>query len=106
MSFVASGLPQEANWTVSFNDQIKSSTSNTIIFEIQNGEYSFSIFSPSGYNASLSSGTVIVNSENFSQQILFNSTVQDSSLFDTLFPVVVVLILIAIVGVVIYLRKH
>ncbi len=104
VSFVASGLPEETSWTVTFNDQTKSSSSYTINFEVQSGDYSFSVVAPADYMASLSSGTVTVNS-NINQQIMFSSVVQDSW-WILVSLLLVVLFLVAIALLVLYRRKH
>ncbi|TET28854.1 MAG: hypothetical protein E3J73_00245, partial [Candidatus Bathyarchaeum sp.] len=107
VSFSASGLPQGANWTVTFNGQTKSSTSDTIMFNMQNGDYSFSVVGPVDYAASPSSGTVTVNSANVNQQITLTSSVQDFPwlLVASLF-VVVMIFLIAPGAFVLRRRKH
>ncbi|GAJ14434.1 unnamed protein product, partial [marine sediment metagenome] len=75
--FAASGLPQGTSWTVTFNGQTKNSTSDTMVFNVPNGVYSFAITSPDDYTAFPSSGTVTVNAANVYQQITFTSTIQD-----------------------------
>jgi len=107
VSFLASGLPQGASWTVTFNAQTKSNTTDTIVFDVPNGVYSFSITSSIDYTAFPSSGTVTVNSANFDQQIKFNSTIQDFPwlLFASLFAGAI-LFLLTIMAIVLYRRKN
>ncbi|MEM3325620.1 MAG: S53 family peptidase, partial [Thermoplasmata archaeon] len=61
VTFTESGLPSGTSWSVTFNSNTKSSTTNTISFTgIANGTYSYSVGAVSGYTASPSSGTITV----------------------------------------------
>jgi len=107
VSFTSSGLPQGTSWTVTFNGQTKNSTSDTIVFNVPNGVYSFSITSPHDYTAYPSSGTVTVNATNVNQQIAFTSTIQDFPwLLVASLSVGVVLLALAITAFLLYSRKH
>jgi outer membrane protein assembly factor BamB len=77
VSFSESGLPQGAQWSVTFNGQTQSSTSSSITFSAVNGVYLFSITPPSGYSASPSSGSITVNGANVGEQITFGPMVHD-----------------------------
>jgi outer membrane protein assembly factor BamB len=76
ISFTASGLPQNTNWTITVEGQTKSSTSDTILFNLQNGTYSFSVTPPTDYVSFPSSGTITVNSANVNEQITFSSSIE------------------------------
>jgi hypothetical protein len=71
VSFVKSGLPQGALWSVAFGGQTQSSTLSSITFNSANGTYPFSIAVPAGYAASPSSGNITVNGANVTEQITF-----------------------------------
>jgi outer membrane protein assembly factor BamB len=71
VSFVESSLPQGVQWSVTFNGQTLSSTSNSIGFIAVNGVYFFSITPPTGHSALPSSGTIIVDGTDVTQQIMF-----------------------------------
>ena len=105
VSFIMSGLSKNENWEVTFNSQTKNSYTDTITFEIQSGEYSFSVVSPSGYEASPSSGILIVSSKNITEQIMFTSNVQDASFLIILLISLVVIILVALAALILYKRK-
>ncbi|MEM3791054.1 MAG: hypothetical protein QW260_08295, partial [Thermoproteota archaeon] len=73
VTFTESGLPSGTTWSVTFNGNTKSSTTNTISFTgIANGTYSYSVGVVSGYTANPSSGTIIVNGANVNQAITFS----------------------------------
>jgi hypothetical protein len=71
VSFIESGLPHSALWSVTFSGQTQPSTSNSITFNSANGTYAFSISLPTGYAASPSSGNVTVNGANIAERITF-----------------------------------
>ena len=79
VNFTESGLPSGYSWSVTFNNNQLSSSTNTISFKVPNGQYSYSVSVPSGYIATPSSGTVIVNNSNQNINIVIsqktNSTV-------------------------------
>jgi hypothetical protein len=61
VSFIESGLPPGTQWGVTLNSQTKTSTSDTIAFNVPSGSYSFSVASPTGYTAVPSSGGLLIN---------------------------------------------
>ena len=64
--FTETGLPAGTQWSVTFNGNTLSSTSNTITFTgIQSGSYTFTV-SAQGYTANPSSGTITVPSSSSS----------------------------------------
>jgi hypothetical protein len=71
VSFSEIGLPLNAKWSVTFNNQTQSSSSNTIIFSVFNGIYAFSITPPAGYTVSPSSGNITVNGTDVVQHVTF-----------------------------------
>ncbi|MCL4421102.1 MAG: thermopsin [Candidatus Thermoplasmatota archaeon] len=73
VAFTESGLPSGTSWSVTLNGTTLSSTTNTITFSLQNGTYSYTIGSISGYNISSSSGSISINGKNVTQSITFSS---------------------------------
>ncbi|MEM3905857.1 MAG: hypothetical protein QXZ17_03160 [Nitrososphaerota archaeon] len=61
VKFVESGLNPGTEWNVSVGQQFKSSDSNTIVFQLQNGSYHYIIFPVNGTYPSLSSGNLTVS---------------------------------------------
>jgi endo-1,4-beta-D-glucanase Y len=72
VSFSETSLPQGVQWSVTFNDQTQSSTSNSITFNAANGVYPFGVTPPAGYVASPSSGNIGVNGGSMTEQITFS----------------------------------
>lgn len=104
VSFLSSGLPEEINWSVTFNSQTKSTTSKLISFQAENGNYTFSIDSPSNYKVSPISGTLIVNSADVNQTVEFVVVSDFSWIILLLFLVLVFVSVIAVF--LLYKRKH
>jgi len=75
VTFIENGLPSGMNWSISINNQVYYSTNNTIIIQLSNGSYTFTVSDETGYIAYPSSGTIIVNGTNVTQNIqyVFNS---------------------------------
>jgi hypothetical protein len=107
VSFTQSGLPSGTSWSVTFDSQTQSSTSDSIIFSVPNGVYTFSITPPDGYMASPSSGTVTVNSANLNEQIIFTSASPKLPSPIVLSLIVMAILLAAVLlAIVLYRRKH
>jgi uncharacterized repeat protein (TIGR02543 family) len=51
VTFHAPNLPSDQNWTVNLNGENKTSTDDTIIFEVTAGTYNYTIYLPEGYAA-------------------------------------------------------
>ena len=75
VTFTESGLPSGANWSMTLNGLLSSSTTNSITFNEPNGTYPFSVGLVPGYSASPSSGSVTVNGVNATQAISFTYSV-------------------------------
>lgn len=69
VSFVESGLPRGANWSVTVSGATRSSTTNAVVFSLPNGSYAFSVAGQDGFVAEPSSGTVVVNGSAVTQSI-------------------------------------
>ena len=79
VNFTETGLPSGTNWSLTFNNNKFILSSSTLSFKEPDGQYSYSVSVPSGYIATPSSGTVIVNNSNQNVNIVIsqktNSTV-------------------------------
>jgi len=107
VSFTQSGLPSGTSWNVTFNAETKSSTSDSIVFNVANGVYAFSITPPTGYEASPSSGSITVNFADVNQQVTFTSTMPEFSLIFVLSLFIVIVILVAaLLSIVLHRRKN
>jgi hypothetical protein len=101
VSFIQSGLPSGTRWNVTFNGETKGATSDSIVFNVANGDYAFSVNPPAGYEASPSSGSITVSFEDVNQQITFTSTFPPLIIALSLFIIMVIVLL----AVVLYRRK-
>ena len=77
VTFSESGLSAGTSWSVTLNNESKSSPSNTIIFSEHNGTYSYSIGKMTGYTVLAQSGVVTVNGKSVSESIIFNQIEQN-----------------------------
>ena len=108
--FSETGLPTGANWSVTLNGSIKSSTTITIAFQEANGSYTFTVGSVSGYTVSPSSGKVKVTGGPASQSVTFTKSKQTTGLLGL--PgydgsiVVGVIVAVAAVAVFMLMRKR
>jgi hypothetical protein len=99
-------LPSGTSWNVTFNAETKSATSDSIVFNVANGGYAFSVTPPTGYEVSPSSGLITVNFANVSQQIIFTSTMPEFSAIIGLSLFIVIVILVAVLlAIVLHRRK-
>ena len=71
VTFTETGLSSGTTWSVTLNGTTLSSTTNTIIFSMPNGTYSYTVSSVSGYTLSSSSGNITVKGSNYTQSIIF-----------------------------------
>jgi hypothetical protein len=106
VTFTESGLPVGTSWNVTFNGITLSNSSSAIAFSvINNGSYSYTVGTVSGYTASPSKGSVTVNGSDINQQITFAAVVPFSSFFIILVPIIVVLVA-ALVSVALIVRRR
>lgn len=61
VAFVVHGLPGNTSWGVDFNSTLESSTSDSILFMVLNGTYSYTLDHVKGYETANYSGNVTVN---------------------------------------------
>jgi len=71
VTFVEQGLPSGTTWNVTLNGMTKSSSINTITFQLPNGVYYYTVSNLTNYVAIPSSGTVIVSNDNVYVTITF-----------------------------------
>ncbi len=81
ITFKESGLPSGTSWSVNLNGTTLSSTTNTIIFSMPNGTYSYTVSSVSGYTLSPSSGSINIHGSNTSKSITFTHNPSKKSPF-------------------------
>lgn len=73
MSFVESGLPKGSSWSVNLTGTYqKNSTNDTVIFDVTNGTYDFTIANSSGYASYPSQGSVDVNGKSTLNYVTFS----------------------------------
>ncbi len=71
--FSENGLGNQTTWSVTLNGTAVSSSRPDIVFGESNGTYQFTVGVPSGFNASPSSGTIVVNGRSTSENIRFRT---------------------------------
>ena len=81
ITFKESGLPSGTSWSVNLNGTTLSSTTNTIIFSMPNGTYSYTVSSVSGYTLSPSSGSINIHGSNTPKSITFTHNPSKKSPF-------------------------
>jgi hypothetical protein len=77
ITFTESGLAQGTVWAISLNGTYLASSTNKIIFYMQNGTYPYHIYYPSGYSIQSinpNSSTIVVNGKDVQISITFNGT--------------------------------
>ncbi|MFP3257234.1 MAG: hypothetical protein RXO36_05500 [Candidatus Nanopusillus acidilobi] len=77
ITFIESGLSQGTIWAISLNGTYLASSTNKIIFYMQNGTYPYHIYYPSGYSIQSinpNSSVIIVNGKDVQISITFNGS--------------------------------
>jgi hypothetical protein len=74
ITFVESGLPSSATWSVTLDGITKFNDSSTITFYETVGSYNYTIGTVKGYSSSVSSRTVTVDSGNVTISVAFAAT--------------------------------
>ena len=75
VTFSEAGLVKGTTWSITLAGSTRSSSGSTVQFTKGNGSYAFSVGSVSGYTASPSSGTVMVNGASVTQSVAFSASV-------------------------------
>ncbi|MDP8012334.1 MAG: hypothetical protein ACP5F1_00685 [Thermoplasmata archaeon] len=70
VTFKEYGLPNNTIWKVSINNLTENSSTDTIVFQVSNGTYNFSIPEIKGLIPVPSNGTIIINS-NITINVIF-----------------------------------
>ena len=73
VTFVETGLSSFTLWSIDLSGVINSSMTSSISFVEFNGTYNYSVLSVTGYSSSKSGGTVTVNQNNVTVNIVFTS---------------------------------
>lgn len=73
VTFRESGLPSSAPWMVSIGGTNQSSNTSTVVYQLANGSYRYSVPSTLGYNASPTSGSVDVKGKAAMVNITFTT---------------------------------
>ncbi len=74
VTFTESGLPSGSAWSVDVGGTPYSSTTSTIVVQLTNDSYPFTVEAVSGYSASPSGGTVVVAGKSVAQPVGFAPT--------------------------------
>jgi hypothetical protein len=72
VTFTESGLPSSSPWLVQIDGASDSSAGSSVETELSNGSYPFIVVAPSGYSATPSSGTVLVQGGSVAVPVLFS----------------------------------
>ena len=75
VTFSEAGLAKGTTWSITLAGSTRSSSGSMVQFTKGNGSYAFSVGSVSGYTASPSSGTVMVNGASVTQSVAFSPSV-------------------------------
>ena len=70
VTFTETGLTQGTTWSIEFDNTTKSSISNTIVFEVPNGTFSYIVGTESGFKA-VNGNNITVDGSPLSQNINF-----------------------------------
>jgi outer membrane protein assembly factor BamB len=106
VTFTASGLPSGTSWNVTFNGQTQSSTSDTIVFDVPNGVYAFTVIPPGGYEASPSSGSVTVHFADVDHQVTFTSTMSAGLSQVELAVTLAIVVAVVMLAILIYIKRR
>jgi YVTN family beta-propeller protein len=72
VTFTETRLPSGTSWFVTLNGATESSTTNTLTFSEPNGTYTYTIQSIAGYRTSTYAGTIIVNGNAVTNNIVWS----------------------------------
>lgn len=83
--FTQMGLQPGTSWSATLMSTTEFSTSDSMIFSLINGSYTYSIGSVSGYSVSPQSGSIVINGTNVSNVISHTSLTSSSTLLSGIF---------------------
>lgn len=75
--FVESGLPVGTSWSVNLSGDIRTTTMDSILYNVDNGTYGYTLIGPSNYIPHPESGSVVVYGENNSVNVNFISALHE-----------------------------
>jgi hypothetical protein len=85
VTFLETGLPSGATWSVTLNGTTESNDTSTILFVEGNYTYPWSVSPISGYTSNVTGGTLIVNGADVQIDILFSSAGQAPATYTVTF---------------------
>lgn len=71
-TFTETGLPVGTSWSVQLNGLTEDSVTNSILFQVVNGTYAYTVGHVSGYTASVSSGSLTLKGGPESVDVIFS----------------------------------
>lgn len=75
LKFIETGLPSGSSWSVNLSGAvIATSTTDSIIFNLQNGSYNYTIAGPANFAPSPSSGKAVIYGQNLEVNVSFTTT--------------------------------
>lgn len=104
VEFIQSGLPSGALWSVIFNYEAKSTISDSTVFNASNGVYTYSVAAPRSYEASPSSGLIILNFADIKQPINLH-ILNSGRLHDNLYLPILITIVVTTLLVIAHRRR-
>lgn len=75
LRFNEAGLPTGSSWTVNLSGQIQSSITDSMVFSLQNGTYSYTVTGPANYLPSPSTGKAVVYGQDEPVNVQFTSSI-------------------------------
>ena len=112
VTFTESGLPSGTAWYVNLTNGMKSGaiTKTSYSFSVTNGTYTYTLGNVTGYNSSVSSGSISVKGSGVSKTVTYNLITKASSAPSSsntvVFAVVGVVAVVALVGAgMLFIRK-
>ena len=105
--FTTSSLPSGTSWNVTLNSLTQSSISDSIVFNVPNGVYNFSVTPPTGYEASPVTGQITVHFADVNQEVAFEAGVIEEQLLIELAVLTAVTVpIIILLAVILHKRKR
>ena len=74
VTFIETGLPTGANWSVALGGKTLSSLGSTVTFTEKNGTYNYTVTAPTGYTATPPSGSFVVAGKVVGQSVTFTKS--------------------------------
>ncbi len=113
VTFNEKGLPPGTSWSVTLGNQSVSETTSSIVFNVPNGSYNFTVSNVSGYQSSISKGFVTIFGMNASFNVTFTAVPKQSPTGSSGFNlgayeyyiIAAIVAAVAVVGAVLFLRR-